>query len=137
MKTVFSDKTLLKLKEKAIEASKKAYCKYSNLHVGAAILHNDGSISSGCNVENASYGLTICAERVAVFQAVLRENTEFNTIVIYTPTKEPIPPCGACRQVLSEFGNELKIFSFCDSEEFIETNLKTLFPQSEIILPDK
>lgn len=95
------------LSNKAKHAYSKAYAPYSNFYVGAAALTVDGEIVEGCNVENASYGLTICAERNCIAQAVIgnkTENTvEFNSMVIYTEQEKLTPPCGACRQVISEF----------------------------------
>lgn len=89
--------------EAAVAVSKNAYAPYSKFHVGAALLTHDGEIITGCNVENASYGLTICAERNAVFAAVARNIKTFRAVAIVADG-DPIPyPCGACRQVLSEF----------------------------------
>src|SRR5713101_8684873 len=87
----------------AIAASCNAYCPYSHFPVGAAVLTQGGAVFSGCNVENASYGLTVCAERNAIFQAVSNGCNLIVSIVIYTPTPNRITmPCGACRQVISE-----------------------------------
>ena len=116
------------LRALAKAASAKAYAPYSNFKVGAALLTKSGNVYSGCNVENASYGLTICAERNAIANAVASEGTiEIEMIVVYTPTEKPTPPCGACRQVIHEFGNP-SIKSFCDSDE---SNLHS----SEELLP--
>ena len=90
----------------AREASEKAYAPYSNFQVGAAILTEDGALYTGCNVENASYGLSMCAERSAAF-AMARANPddrEINLVAIFSPKVSPCFPCGACRQVLREFG---------------------------------
>ena len=88
----------------ARKAADAAYVVYSKFHVGAALLCEDGSIITGCNVENRSYGLTICAERNAVVAAVARGKRRFIALAISTPdSQEPVGPCGACRQVLSEF----------------------------------
>lgn len=93
--------------EKLIEAAKKArensYSPYSKFKVGAAVLTKSGKIYGGCNVENASYGLTNCAERTAIFKAVSEGEREFAALAIIADTKRPIPPCGACRQVIEEF----------------------------------
>ena len=81
----------------------KAYAPYSNFHVGAAALTVNGNIVKGCNVENASYGLTVCAERNCLAQGVIGGEQEFSAIVIYTNQDKLTPPCGACRQVITEF----------------------------------
>jgi cytidine deaminase len=89
------------LRQKAQEASKNAYSPYSNALVGSAILMSDGSIYTGCNIENASYGGTICAERVAILKAVSEKKMQIDKVYVFT--KEGWPPCGMCRQVMSEF----------------------------------
>lgn len=95
------------LTDNLIKSAKKAfdnaYAPYSNFHVGAAALTDKNTIVSGCNVENASYGLTVCAERNCIAQAVISGETVFNTLVIYTEQEKLVPPCGACRQVIAEF----------------------------------
>lgn len=87
----------------AKEAYDCAYAPYSKFHVGAAALTKSGKIIKGCNVENASYGLTVCAERNCISNAVIQGETDFELIVIYTEQDQLTPPCGACRQVISEF----------------------------------
>jgi len=96
------------LVRKAVEARKLAYAPYSGFLVGAAILAKDGRIFTGCNVENASYGLTICAERVALFKAVSEGAREFLALAVACG-KGPCAPCGACRQVLYEFAPDLLV----------------------------
>lgn len=91
----------LKLAAKA--AYDKAYAPYSNFHVGAAALTSNGNVVQGCNVENASYGLTVCAERNCISHAVINGEQSFEMIVIYTEQDKLTPPCGACRQVIAEF----------------------------------
>lgn len=91
------------LREKAREASANAYSPYSKALVGSAIVMSDGSIYTGCNVENASYGGTICAERVAILKAVSDKKMQIEKVYVYT--KEGWPPCGMCRQVMSEFAS--------------------------------
>jgi len=93
-----------KLRTLAIEASKNAYSPYSKAMVGCALVTSDGSIYTGCNVENASYGGTICAERVAILKAVSEKRLSLSKIYVFT--KDGWPPCGMCRQVMSEFAGE-------------------------------
>ena len=96
--------TLDELKRRAREASKHAYAPYSGFRVGAAVLASNGDIHAAANVENASFSLAICAERNAIFQAVSHGVRRIDAIVVYTPTPTVTTPCGACRQVLHEFG---------------------------------
>ena len=96
-----------KLVSLAAEARKKAYAPYSNFAVGAALLAKSGRVYTGCNVENVSYGLTVCAERVAVFKAVSEGEREFEAIAVVT--ENGVTPCGACRQVLIEFGDDIQV----------------------------
>ncbi len=112
----------------ARQASRRAYAPYSGFAVGAALLAVDGSIFSGCNVENASYGATICAERAAVTAAVGAGATRFTAIAIYTPTDSPTPPCGICRQVLMEFGPEMTVICVAKKGRKTRQTLKELLP---------
>lgn len=89
--------------QQAKTAYVRAYAPYSKFHVGAAALTKNQNIVSGCNVENASYGLTVCAERNCIAQAVINGEQQFQTLVIYTEQEKLTPPCGACRQVIVEF----------------------------------
>jgi len=114
----------------AIDVRQRAYAKYSNFLVGAAILAGDGKIYTGCNVENASFGLTICAERATVFNAIAGGQRRFDLLAI--ATAGGATPCGACRQVLVEFAPELPIL-LIDAERpdvIVETNIRHLLPQS-------
>lgn len=108
--------TLDRLIEAARGASSRAYAPYSRFPVGAAILAGSGRIHVGCNVENASYGLTICAERNAVGRAVAEGDVDVAGVVVYTPTPSPTPPCGACRQVLREFGPRAWVVSVAEPD---------------------
>jgi len=109
MKTkALTKQNILELREQAIKASNQAYAPYSGINVGAALLASDGNVYLGCNIENASYGLTICAERSAVsaaMQAISIKRDQMVRAIYIVNNKVPeIPPCGACRQVLFEFG---------------------------------
>ena len=97
------EQELQKLIQAAIEMRKQSYSPYSNFAVGAAVLSNDGYIYGGCNIENASYGLTNCAERTAIFNAVSNGKRNISAIAVVADTDRPCSPCGACRQVIGEF----------------------------------
>jgi cytidine deaminase len=114
--------------EKALEARKQAYAPYSGFPVGAALLAADGRVFTGCNVENASYGLTMCAERVALFKAVSEGAREFVAIAIACG-ESPCSPCGACRQVLAEFSPDIEVI-MTDSrgQRVRREKLSTLLP---------
>jgi cytidine deaminase len=101
---------------------------YSRFPVGAALASGDGQISTGCNIENATYGLTMCAERVAVFKALSEGKRGFTRIAIVADTEEPTPPCGACRQVLWEFCGDLEIILGNLTRETARLRLKDLLP---------
>ena len=92
-----------KLMDCAIKARENAYSPYSHFAVGAALLCEDGTLVEGCNIENASYGLTNCAERTAIFKAVSEGHTKFKALAVVADTEGPCAPCGACRQVMAEF----------------------------------
>ena len=116
--------------ELAKHYSQKAYAPYSNFRVGAVIVSLSGKVYGGCNIENASYGLTICAERVAIFKALSEGENKFSFMVVYGDTQEKIFPCGACLQVLSEFcPPDFKIFCINSKNEIEEYMLKDLFPK--------
>lgn len=97
------EKDIQKLIDRAIVARDKTYSPYSHFGVGAALLCEDGTIYEGCNIENASYGLTNCAERTAIFKAVSEGQTKFKALAVVADTEGPCAPCGACRQVMGEF----------------------------------
>lgn len=104
--------------QKARDAMKFAYSKYSNFQVGAAILTSDNQIFTGCNIENISFGVTICAERVAFFKAVSEGHKKFKAIALTSSGKDPTFPCGACRQVLSEFGDNIEVYVDRDPKNY-------------------
>lgn len=118
-----------KLKKSAIAAIPNAYAPYSNFRVGAAIESKNGKIFCGVNVENASYGCVICAERVALSSAILAGEREFKALCIATEGKILTPPCGICRQSLSEFGLFLKVIIVSTSGLEKEYILKDLLPE--------
>ena len=97
------EKEIQRLINRAIVARETSYSPYSHFGVGAALLCEDGSIYEGCNIENASYGLTNCAERTAIFKAVSEGQTKFKALAVVADTEGPCAPCGACRQVMAEF----------------------------------
>lgn len=116
--------------EKARQARECAYAPYSGFKVGAAILASNGEIYTGCNVENASYGLTSCAERNAVFKAVCAGEREFKRLAVVTDLAEPAAPCGACRQVLAEFDLDLTVIMANTQGEKRITTVRELLPQA-------
>lgn len=109
-------------------ASLRAYCPYSRFPVGAAVLTEDDEIHAGCNVENASFGLTICAERNAIFRAIAAGKRVVRAVVVFTPTQSPTAPCGACRQVINEFGPNAVIRSCCESQSRLDGTTESLLP---------
>jgi len=111
-------------------ARERAYAPYSRFPVGAAVRAADGRIFQGCNIENASYGLTICAERVAVFQAVAAGVRQLVAVAVVGPGDEPCRPCGACRQVLREFGLEMRVITAGEDGPVEVTTLDELLPRS-------
>lgn len=100
---MLSDLLVKQLIEKAMEGRKYSYSPYSHFAVGAAVLCENNTVYTGCNVENASYGMTNCAERTAIFKAISEGYHRFKAIAIIADTEDPCTPCGACRQVISEF----------------------------------
>jgi cytidine deaminase len=111
----------------ARSAQARAYAPYSNFRVGAALEATDGTVFFGCNVENASYGLTICAERAAICAAVSAGVKQFRRAVVVSDVDPPVAPCGACRQVLAEFGLDLPIEGV-GSKQTVSWRLSDLLP---------
>ncbi len=112
----------------ALRARERAYAPYSRFLVGAALRCVDGSVIEGCNVENASYGLCVCAERNAVGSAVVAGRRDFDAIAIATASEPPSPPCGMCRQVLAEHAADLAVVLVNTQGDRVRTTLKKLFP---------
>lgn len=112
----------------ALKASENSYAPYSNFHVGAALLTAEGEVYTGVNVENASYGATVCAERTAVFSAVAAGKRKFAAIAVASPDGKAYP-CGMCRQVLSEFGKDIKIIVGLDAESIEITDVAEMLPK--------
>ncbi len=101
---------------------------FSHFQVGAALETDDGHIITGCNVENATYGLTVCAERVAVFKAISEGHRRFRRVAVIADTGAPTPPCGACRQILWEFGGDLEVILGNLERETVRYQLRDLLP---------
>ncbi|MBA3770078.1 MAG: cytidine deaminase [Blastocatellia bacterium] len=112
----------------ATDVREKAYAPFSKFKVGSALLTDDGSIVVGCNVESASYGLTVCAERVAIWKAISIGMTKIKRIAVVADTQELTPPCGACRQIIWEFGGDIPVI-------FANLNGKTETIQMKDLLP--
>ncbi len=114
----------------AKEVREHAYAPYSNFKVGAALVAEDGQVFTGCNVENLSFGLTMCAERVAIGKAVAAGVNRFTAVAVVADTEKPVSPCGACRQVLAEFAPDLKIILSTLDGKVEEFSLSELFPRA-------
>lgn len=119
----------------AWQAREMAYAPYSQFSVGAALLAEDGRVFSGCNVENISYGLTNCAERVAIGAAVAAGVRKFMAVAVVADTGVPISPCGACRQVLAEFG--VPVVMLANRTERLEFKLEELLPRASAGILDR
>lgn len=130
MPTPISPARRRRLVQTARAAARAAYAPYSNFSVGAAVLAGSGKIFAGCNVENASYGLCNCAERTAIFAAVAAGERHIRAVAVHTATAAPTLPCGACRQVIHEFGPDALVISTCDSALRHETTLPELLPRA-------
>jgi cytidine deaminase len=112
----------------ARRARRHARAAFSNFKVGAALETADGTVVTGCNIENATYGLTLCAERVAMFKALSEGHKRFRRIAVVADTAAPTPPCGACRQILWEFGGDLEVILANLRRETGRTHLSALLP---------
>ena len=117
------------LTEAALKAREYAHAPFSKFKVGAALEDENGRVFTGCNVENATYGLTVCAERVAVFKAVSEGARKFTRIAVAADTDSLTPPCGACRQILWEFCGDIEITLVNPREKSETMRLKDLFPR--------
>lgn len=122
------EKDIKKLIDCARKVRENAYAPYSRFQVGAALITAGGKIYTGCNVENSSYGLTVCAERVALFKAVSEGEREFEAIAIFADTRDYCSPCGACRQVLLEFGRDIKVYMANNEGEYKVMTVTELLP---------
>jgi cytidine deaminase len=120
-----TDETLI---DAARRAREHAHAAFSQFKVGAALETADGQIITGCNIENATYGLTICAERVAMFKALSEGHRAFTRVAVVADTDAPTPPCGACRQILWEFGGDLQVLLANLTESKGRLQLKDLLP---------
>jgi len=119
-----------KLVKEAEKVRKKAYTPYSKFKVGAAVLSDDGKIFTGCNIENSSFGLAVCAERVAVFKAISEGSTKFEAIAVIGDTVKPCSPCGSCRQVISEFGEDIPLIMANLKGDVKIKKIKELLPEA-------
>lgn len=122
-------KELELLLETAKQAAMNAYAPYSGYKVGAALLTDKGTIFTGCNVENSSYSLTNCAERTAIFKMVSEGENKIKMMAIFVDADKLFPPCGACRQVIHEFGDEIEIV-YASRIDYKLTSIKKLLPES-------
>lgn len=115
----------------AIETSKKAYVPYSHFPIGAVLVAKNGQIFTGVNIENASFGLTNCGERTAIFKAVSEGVADFEELIVYGETEQPVSPCGACRQVMAEFfSKDLKVTLVAKDKSTVVMTVKELLPYS-------
>ena len=122
-----SDKELI---DAAAEVRENAYAPFSNFRVGAALVTEDGEIFTGCNVESASYGLTVCAERVAIWKAISEGKHKIKHIAVVADTEELTPPCGVCRQIIWEFGGDIPVI-MANLKGKVETmQMKDLLPRA-------
>ena len=120
----------ISLIKKTMSAKQHAYAPFSQFKVGAVLVAQEDKLYTGCNIEISSYGLTICAERVAIFKAVSEGEKEFKAILIATDSEKFCPPCGACRQVLWELAGNIRVIKVNNNCEYEEEMLQQLLPQA-------
>jgi cytidine deaminase len=118
------------LVEAALQARLNAFAPYSNYKVGAALLAGSGKVYTGCNVENATYGLSVCAERVALLKAISEGERRFTRIAVSSESEPPATPCGSCRQLLWEFAGDIEVILVNPQGHRATHQLKNLFPQA-------
>jgi cytidine deaminase len=121
---------MMELLAAALAARQHSHAPYSHFSVGAALEDASGKIHTGCNVENATYGLTVCAERVAVFKAISEGAREFRRIAVAADTETLTPPCGACRQILWEFCGDIEVTLVNPRGKYETLRMKELFPRA-------
>lgn len=117
------------LYDRAVDAMQNSYSPYSNYKVGAAVLTKCGKVFTGCNIENSSYGVTICGERTAVSKAVSEGYREFEAIAVCGSDDTPAFPCGICRQFIFEFGSDIKIIMLDENNEMVTYKISELLPK--------
>ncbi len=126
-----ADEIFLKLFSVARRALENAYSPYSRVKVAAAVQMSDGKIFSGCNVENASYGATVCAERIAIFKAISEGRKKIKSILVVTNKKDIWPPCGMCRQVMAEFATKSTVVYTANlDKDYERTKFADIFPKA-------
>ncbi|KAG7159424.1 cytidine deaminase-like [Homarus americanus] len=126
-----SDDLIESLIDASLGARQNSYSPYSKFPVGAALLAHDGTVITGCNVENVSYGLTVCAERTAVCRAVVKGHRKFKAIVITAEMGDRfVGPCGVCRQTLAEFGLDWEVYLSMPNKQYMKTTVGRLLPDS-------
>jgi cytidine deaminase len=132
------EKDIRELYEAAVAVKGMAYAPYSDFHVGSALRTESGKIYTGCNVENSSYGVTICAERNAIFKMVSEGEQKIESILVIGDTERFLPPCGACRQVIAEFSTEnTRVFMCNKNGEYRESTVGEILPFGFSLRDDK
>lgn len=121
---------LVEMEVKARDAAENAYCPHSNFYVGCAVLGDNQKVYAGCNVDNAAYASTICAESNAIGNAITNGVKEIKAMLIYTPTDVHTYPCGNCRQILNEISGDIPVYSVCNSTEVKKSSLAKLLPDA-------